>query len=86
MTVLLAAEDARFLMRRYLGLGSASDISWSRVDEFRFSSTVKDEVKSWVGRQMYMISMISKREKEKDQPFFFDPILNRWDSFPSLYE
>ena len=68
-------------MRHYLGLGSASDISWSPMEEFRFSSTVKDKVKSWVGRQMYMISRNSKKAKEEDQPFFFDPILNRWDSF-----
>merc|ERR1719402_515462 len=28
-----------------------------------------------------MISHVSKRAKEEDQPFFFDPILNRWDNF-----
>merc|ERR1719187_2111274 len=50
------------------------------VEEFRPSS-VKDEVKSWVGKQMYFLSSYSKEAKKKEQPFFFDPILNRWDNF-----
>ena len=65
-------------MREYLGvLFMPLPVA---AEEFRPSS-VKDEVKSWVGKQMYFLSSYSKEAKKKEQPFFFDPILNRWDSF-----
>merc|ERR1719309_1498387 len=62
------------LSRHYLG----GDVSWRSVERFRFSSTVKEEVKRWV---RWARHMISSHSKEEEQPFVFDPILNRWDNF-----